>query len=126
MTVKRIDRESPVQIAIVQWFAMQHPTWLVHHAKGETNRGGVSFMRDQAKANRKGAVKGFPDLVVLPPSPIGALLFEVKAEGNYADKHQKALHARIEALGYRIAVVRSIDDVKERLTAWGVWAGHKP
>jgi hypothetical protein len=92
------------------------------NAKGEINRGGATFMREQAKANRKGALKGFPDLIVLPYANIGPLFIEVKAEGNYADKTQKEVHAKLEALGYRVAVVRSIDDVKDRLTAWGVWA----
>lgn len=118
----RIDRESPVQIAIVNYLRLALPGALIHHAKGEVNRGGVTFMREQAKANRKGALKGFPDLVVLPFAHIGPLFFEVKAEGNYADKTQKEVHAKLEALGYRVAVVRSIDDVKDRLTSWGVWA----
>ena len=116
----KVDRESPIQIAIVDYLRLQYPDWIIHHAKGEINKGGLAFMREQAKANRKGAVKGFPDLVVLPLSHIGAIFFEVKAVGNYATPDQKALHARMEALGYRVAVVRSIDDVQERLAAWGI------
>ena len=118
----RIDRETPVQVAIVNYLRLALPHAIIHHAKGEINRSGATFMREQAKANRKGALKGFPDLVVLTYASIGPLFFEVKAEGNYADKTQREVHAKLEALGYRVAVVRSIDDVKERLTAWGVWA----
>jgi hypothetical protein len=65
---------------------------------------------------------GRPDIVVFSWSHMPVMFFEVKAEGNYADKTQREVHAKLEALGYRVAVVRSIDDVKERLTAWGVWA----
>jgi hypothetical protein len=120
--MKRIDRETPVQVAIVQYLRLALPGAIIHHAKGEVNRGGATFMREQAKANRKGALKGFPDLIVLPYAHIGPLFFEVKAEGNYADKTQKEVHAKLEELGYRVAVVRSIDDVKEYLTRWAVWA----
>lgn len=120
MVAQMTDRETPVQVAIVDYLRLAHPSWIVHHAKGEINRGGATFMREQAKAKRKGALKGFPDLVILPPASIGPIFLEVKAEGNYADKDQKQLHSRMIEAGYRVAVVRSIDDVRERLTAWGV------
>jgi hypothetical protein len=120
--MSRIDRETPVQVEIVNYLHLALPGAIIHHAKGEVNRGGVTFMREQAKANRKGALKGFPDLIVLPYAHIGPLFFEVKAKGNYADKTQKEVHAKMEALGYRVAVVRSIDDVKKYLTRWAVWA----
>jgi len=116
---KRVDRETPVQIAIVEYLRrVLPPDTIVHHARGEINRGGASFMRELAKAKRKGALPGFPDLVVLTHQ--GTLFFEVKAEGNYADKNQKAMHESMTALGYRVAVVRSIDDVAECLAEWGI------
>lgn len=119
--VKRIDRESPVQIAIVEYLQLQFPDWIVHHCRGEINKGGTRFMLELANAKRKGAKKGFPDLIVLPWAHMGPMFFEVKAEGNYADKDQKAMHERITDLGYKVAVVRSIDDVKEYLAKWGVY-----
>jgi len=116
---KRVDRETPVQIAIVEYLRrVLPPDTIVHHARGEINRGGASFMRELAKAKRKGALPGFPDLVVLTYQ--GALFFEVKAEGNYADKNQKAMHESMKSMGYRVAVVRSIDDVQECLAEWGI------
>ena len=114
----RIDRETPVQIAIVDYLRLQYPSWIVHHAKGEINKRGKSIAIELAKAKRKGAIAGFPDLVVLAPMPIGPLFFEVKAEGNYASDPQKILHAKMKALGYRVAVVRSIDNVKDKLAIW--------
>ena len=116
---KRIDRESPIQIAIVNYLRrVLPPDNIVHHARGEINRGGASFMRELSKAKRKGALPGFPDLVVLTYQ--GTLFFEVKAEGNYADKNQKEMHEKMRAMGYRVAVVRSIDDVQECLRDWGI------
>lgn len=121
--MSRIDRETPVQVAIVDYLrATLPPECIVHHARGEINRGGASFMRELAKAKRKGALPGFPDLVVLPFASSGPAIFlEVKAAGNYADKNQKAMHERMKSLGYRVAVVRSIDDVRECFSEWGVY-----
>ncbi|EDM70812.1 hypothetical protein RAZWK3B_16760 [Roseobacter sp. AzwK-3b] len=118
---KRIDHESPIQIAIVDYLRSVLPAGcIVHHCRGEINKSGAAFMRELAKAKRKGALPGFPDLIVLPYANIGALFFEVKAEGNYADKNQRDMHEALRALGYRVAVVRSIDDVREALAEWGV------
>lgn len=121
--VKRIDRESPIQIAIVDYLraALPHDC-IVHHCRGEINKSGKSIMRELAKAKRKGALPGFPDLIVLPFIASGPAIFlEVKAEGNYADKNQRAMHEQLRALGYRVAVVRSIDDVREAFSEWGVY-----
>ena len=116
----RQDRESPIQRAIVKWLEVQFPEWLVHHCKMEINKRGRNIQIEIAQAKAKGSKAGFPDLLVLPWSHIGPLFLEVKAEGNYASAAQKDMHARLSALGYRVAVVRSIADVQERLAGWGI------
>ena len=118
--VRRVDREGPVQIAIVDYLRSVMPNCIVHHCRNEINKRGKSIQIELARAKRKGAVTGFPDLLVLPISTIGPLFFEVKAEGNYATPEQREIHMRLAALGYRVAVVRSIDDVRECLVEWGV------
>lgn len=119
---RRVDREGPVQRAIIHYLAMQYPAWIVHHAKGEINKSGASIRNELAKAKGKGALKGFPDLIVLPSAHIGPIFLEVKAEDNCPDKDQRELHARMRALGYRVAVVRGVDDVMAVFAAWGVQA----
>jgi len=120
MKARPIDREGPVQKAIVQWLELQFPNWLVHHCKTEINKGGLAFMKEAARGKSLGAKAGFPDLLVLPWSHIGPVLLEVKAEGNGTSQAQKAMHERLRALGYRVAVVRSIEDVQEHLATWGI------
>lgn len=117
---KRIDREGPIHKAIVDWLRLVLPGAITHHNRNEINKRGGLIAKELAEASRRGVVKGFPDILVLPWAHVGPMLFEVKAPGNYADATQKALHARLEALGYRVAVVRSIDDVRAALQAWGV------
>lgn len=124
--VKRIDREGPIQAAIVDFLRTVLPDAITHHCRNEINKSGWRIAKELADAKRTGTVKGFPDIIVMPPAPEGILLFEVKAPGNYADKHQRALHTRVTALGYRVAVVRSIDDVRACLAAWQVTTVEKP
>ena len=118
----RQDRETPVQVAIVQYLELTQPAWIVHHCKMEINKRGKAIQIEIAKAKRKGSKAGFPDLLVLPFAHIGPLFLEVKAEGNYASPSQKDMHQQLKALGYRVAVVRSIDDVQDKLHEWGIVA----
>lgn len=124
---KPVDREGPVQREIVKFLRKAMPFAIVHHAKGEINKSGASIMREQAKAKANGALAGFPDLLVLPYASVGVLFFEVKAEGGYASKTQKEMHERLHNLGYRVAIVRSVQDVRESLAEWGVgWTEELP
>ena len=116
----RIDREGPIHRSIVVWLRFALPDALVIHIRNEINKGGWRIAKEIGQAKAKGALKGAPDLMILPAAAIGALFFEVKAEGNYADKDQKALHERMRDLGYRVAVVRSIEDVAASLSSWGI------
>ena len=116
----RQDRETPVQVAIVQYLELTQPAWIVHHCKMEINKRGKAIQIEIAKAKRKGSKVGFPDLLVLPWAHIGPVFLEVKAEGNYASPAQKDMHRQLERLGYRVGVVRSVEDVQERFAAWGL------
>lgn len=77
-------------------------------------------MMDGAKRKGMGQVAGWPDIIVLPWSYIGPVFFEVKAPGGYASEAQKAIHERLRVLGYRVALVRSIDDVAAAMAEWGI------
>ncbi len=118
---KPVDREGPIQIAIVNWLRASLPNGaVVHHCRNEIKRGGPTFAREQAKARAMGSVTGFPDLAVFPFSTVGPIFFEVKAPKGYPNKTQKEVHARLTRLGYHVAVVRSVDDVRACLRQWGV------
>lgn len=115
------DIEGPIQIEIVDWLRSVLPVGcMVHHCRNEIKRGGDTFAREQAKATRLGSVTGWPDLIVLPFAHIGALFFEVKAPNGRVSEAQTQVHAELAHLGYRVAVVRSVADVRDRLNEWGV------
>lgn len=116
-----MKREASIQKAIVEWLQTQHPSWIVHHSRNEINKRGTAIRNELADAKRLGAMTGWPDLIVLPPSHLGPIFFEVKAEGEYPRKSQREAHDKLRGLGYRVGIVRSIDDVKEHLAAWAIW-----
>lgn len=115
-----MEREAPIQRAIVDWLRLVMPDAIIHHSKNEINKRGTAIARELAKAKRQGVVTGFPDLIVLPYSHVGAVFFEVKAPGRNATEIQKETHEKLRKLGYRVAVVRSIDDARDRLQEWGI------
>ena len=69
-------------------------------------------------AKLMGMMDGFPDLLVIYNGV--TMGFEVKAEGGTQSIAQRGVHASFMVNGARYAVVRSIDDVKEKLQNWGV------
>ena len=112
--------EAQIQRSIVQHLRTALPFSVVHHSANEGNRGGIAGIKDGARKKALGQVAGFPDIIVLHWSKVGPLFFEVKAKKGRVTTAQKEMHERLTALGYKVAVVRSIDDVKAALTEWGV------
>jgi hypothetical protein len=118
-----MNRERPIQRAVVAYLRQVLPDALVHHSvneqalSGRDRKAAAIAMRN---AKLDGMVPGFPDVIVLPWAHIPLMFFEVKAEGAYTTPTQREVHSRLETLGYRVAVVRSVDDVREALAAWGI------
>lgn len=116
----RIDREGPIQRSIVAYLRRVMPDALVHHSAGESHLSGKAAMLATVRKKADGMVPGFPDIIVFPSSVVGAFLLEVKAEAGRVSDAQKDVHAQLRGLGYRVAVVRSIEDVRESLFEWGI------
>lgn len=113
-------REKIIQKDVIDYLRAVLPGAIVHHARNEINKRGSAIARELAEAKRLGAVSGFPDIIAICPASIGVFFFEVKAKRSYPSEAQRAIHSTLDALGYRVAVVRSIDDAAAALNAWGV------
>ncbi len=117
-------------MAILRYLELVFPQpAIVHHSANESpmsgrDRIGAAIAMNAAKA--MGMRPGFPDLMVLPFANIGPLFFEVKAPRGIVSQAQVEMMRRLVALGYRCAVVRSIDDVAAKLAEWGVWGQPVP
>ena len=121
---KRIDREGPIHRSILAYLRRVMPDAMIHHSANESHVSGKAAMLASVRKKREGMVPGFPDLLVLPFTSLTPMLFEVKAEGKYATKEQKEVHAKLRGLGYLVAVVRSIEDVQKVLTEWNISTKH--
>lgn len=105
--------EQQLQRTIVEGMRAALPRgWLVAHVANKP-RSRVSGAIEKAM----GAVKGFPDLIILGEGEV--YFMEVKVEGGYLSPDQKAVRDRLLGLKHRIGVVRSFDDVCDLARTWG-------
>lgn len=114
--------ETVIQRAIrTQFKALGFET--VHVPNGSVLAGDkVRRARQMNALKSDGLMPGFPDLMAFAPN--GRIAFiEVKQEGTYQSKAQKACQAWLEGLGHYYTVMRSHEDVKESLADWG-WIGE--
>ena len=113
------DIEGPIHRSILHHLRRRFPAAKVHHSANSIGLSGPQIMRQIAHNEAMGTIKGWPDLTCILPGPVVAF-FEVKAPGNSPDKDQKDLHIALRALGCRVAVVRSIEEVEAALADWGI------
>ena len=122
---RNVDREGPIQAAIVEFLRTQYPRALIFSVPNElaSKAGGgqdramrqTTIRNVQSRAKAQGMLPGMSDLCVL----IGGRFFalEVKAKGNGQQPSQEAVQDIVERNGGIYAVVRSVDDVRSVLTA---------
>lgn len=115
-----IPTERAVQRAILKMLPVCFPGAVAHHSPNGAHLAGSETARfKQVGALRgDGMLRGFPDLIVLWDG--GMKLLEVKRlKGSVISPEQKALHERLSAIGWPVAVVRSPDDAHAALCAAG-------
>ncbi len=112
--------EQGIQSAIVTYLRMVMPHAIVHHNVSEGNRGGIKGLADGKRKKSLGQLAGWPDITVLLWANVGPIFFEVKTKTGRVSKAQKDMHKAMIDLGYRVAVVRSIEDVRAFLIASNV------
>jgi hypothetical protein len=85
-------------------------TWELRNASSAVEGG---------RRRRLGALPGWPDMGVFWQSRI--VLLELKrSRGGQLSPAQRALHPRLEAAGFPVAVVRSVDEALAAVSAAGV------
>lgn len=100
--------EENLQIACVRWFSLQYQSLstLLHHSPN----GGVRNKVEAARFKAMGTRAGFPDLFLsIPNAQYHGLYIEMKTAKGTQSKSQRIFQQRVEAIGYRYAVVRSFD-----------------
>ncbi|WP_299830698.1 VRR-NUC domain-containing protein [uncultured Roseobacter sp.] len=115
------DLEGPIHRSIVAYLYQVLPEGcMVHCCANESHLKGKAAMLATIRKKGMGQITGFPDLLVLPYSHVGAFFLEVKSPKGTLSKPQKAVHEGLRTLGYKVGVVRSLDDVRACLIEFGV------
>lgn len=74
--------------------------------------------REGAMLKRLGAIAGIPDLIIFWNG--FAFGIELKSEDGRITPAQRATHEAMGRAGVRIRVCRSVNEVSDALTAWGI------
>lgn len=111
------QEEHKIQCAIVKWFYYAYPQY----------RGGLFFavpngghrnIQTAARLKAEGVTAGVSDLILLVSKQgYHALCIEVKTLKGRQSENQKAWEAKVEAQGFKYALVRSLDEFAE-LVRW--------
>jgi hypothetical protein len=111
----RARPEYDLHCEIVAYINAVWPGNLVHHpANGEHRNKGAAM-----RLKKMGVRRGVPDLCI--PYGMGRVLWmEIKAPRGRASAQQLAFIDRLRALGHTVAIIRSVDDVKNTFKALGI------
>lgn len=110
--------EHKVQVAIIKYLRIVMPQAMIQHCRNESGKAkGRGGMASGMIAKAAGVMPGFPDLIVLPSATVGPFFLEVKAAKGRVQENQMIVHDMLRHRGYKVAVVKSIEDVRDFLTA---------
>ena len=110
------ENETTIHIDILRYLRAVLPDAMIWHAPN----GGLRSKREAEKLQRMGVTAGIPDLIAWLPG--GTMLaLEVKTSKGRLSPDQKVVHEWMRSHGYRVAVVRSIDETREALKVWRIW-----
>ncbi len=121
-----IPTERQEQRAILKMMGTCFPRVFVHHSPNGAQLAG----NPTARFKQIGALKGdgfkngFPDLLCLWAGGQGCFLEVKRSKGGIVSDAQKAMHETLSNMGWRVAVVTSIDEAYAFLKACGApWSG---
>lgn len=108
--------EEQAQRAIAQYLRLSlQPDWMWFHIPNGESRS----PRTGARLKQMGVLPGVPDIQILSPSGKAHFL-EIKTPKGRLSRPQRAFRDWCEGGQVPFAVVRSIDEARTALRAWGV------
>jgi hypothetical protein len=115
-----LPTERQVQRAILEMCGACFPDVYIHHSPNGAVLAGNAAQRGRQMGAMKGDgfKVGFPDLICIWRG--GAAFIEVKRpKGSTTSAEQKAVHERLERLGYPVLIAKSANDAHAFLKACG-------
>ena len=114
-----IRHEDPIHIAIIDYLKATLPHgWVIQHTPNKP-RSKIAG----AQEKRMGALAGWPDIAVYGVEDVVTSVvyfLEVKAPKGRVSDNQHTVHDKLKDLGFKVAVVRSVDDVRAKVKEWRI------
>ena len=104
--------ESEIQQSCVRWFRLTFPKYIIFSIPN----GGSRNVVEAANLKKEGALAGASDLMVIADHRV--LFVEMKTPKGRQQESQKEFQHRVEVLGHRYVVCRSLDDFMQKVKDW--------
>lgn len=107
--------ERKIHRSVIEWMKqVRTADWFFFHVPNE----GLRSPKTGKFFKLLGMVPGIPDLVIVFDAQ--AFFIELKKEGGKVTETQDDCHERLKRAGARVAVCRSIEDVRETFQTWRI------
>ena len=104
--------ESEIQQSAVSWFRYAYPSYII----AAITNGGSRNVLEASNMKREGVLAGFSDLIVIADHKV--LFVEIKTPSGRQQQSQREFQHRVEVLGHRYVVCRSLDDFMQKVKDW--------
>ena len=107
--------EHDLHVAAARFLDLALPSGTIHAA---VDSAGKASVRIGARLKQRGGRKGFPDHLILHQGR--TVFIEFKNHRGTVTRDQQAFHWLLREAGFRVYVVRSVDDLIEVLRQEGI------
>ena len=105
--------EESIQVACVKWFRLQYPNLVIFAVPN----GGSRNLYEAKNMKESGTLAGVADLVIVGNG--GRVLFvEMKAGKNKQEDSQVLFQNKVEKLGHKYIICRSLEQFKKEIDLW--------
>ena len=105
--------EESIQVACVKWFRLQYPNLVIFAVPN----GGSRNLYEAKNMKESGTLAGVADLVIVGNN--GRVLFvEMKAGKNKQEASQVIFQQKVENLGHKYIICRSLEQFKKEVDLW--------
>lgn len=109
---KTRHEESKIQQAVVQWFRLQYPKYII----AAVPNGGYRNSKEAAIMQREGVLSGFSDLIVIAQRNV--LFMEMKTPKGLQSDKQKEFQNKVSRLGFEYVICCSFEQSVLAIERW--------
>lgn len=104
--------ESKIQQAVVRWFRLQYPKYII----AAVPNGGYRNTKEAAIMQREGILAGFSDLMIIAQHNV--LFLEMKTKDGLQSDKQKEFQNKVSRLGFEYIICRSFEQSVLAIERW--------